>query len=291
MLPSSTKGTWRYSSFSAVIVLVISGCGSTVQWSDTIVRGGQDTGAQDGRLSIAAPTTGAGDEAQTASGASRNEDKSDRATTFGSRAAGTSVSTELNARGLSGDAVRIGYSTLQGTSEFAKQIGASIDFGNQRAQAEAIVRDINRRGGIAGRKVEIVFHDYTVAQASQNPDGSAQAACSTYTEDRPVFAVINVVVAGESTLNSCLGRRRTPIVQTSLVVRPESAFSDLIPYLYAPSQPTIERLVPAWIRRLGVNNYFTSWDASQGRSGAGPVKIGIVATEPFYGSEDRKSVV
>ncbi len=72
--------------------------------------------------------------------------------------------------------------------------------GNVKRQYELLVEDINKRGGIAGRRVELVFHRVDGA-SNDSTDVTSEAICATFTEDDPVYAVI---VAGDENLKRCV---------------------------------------------------------------------------------------
>jgi hypothetical protein len=60
------------------------------------------------------------------------------------------------------------------------------DPGDTRRYYQAALDDVNSRGGVQGRKLVPVFHEISIAD---NIDASAQAACSTWTEDSQVLAM------------------------------------------------------------------------------------------------------
>jgi hypothetical protein len=81
--------------------------------------------------------------------------------------------------------------------------------GDMRAQAQAVIGEINASGGMAGRQVVPVFHEWDSGDgtfASQ-----AQKACAALTEDHKVFAVTPQTY-GMDTLAGCLARRDTVLV-------------------------------------------------------------------------------
>lgn len=81
--------------------------------------------------------------------------------------------------------------------------------GDMRAQAQAVINEINATGGMAGRQVAPVFHEWDSGDgtfASQ-----AQKTCAALTEDHKVFAVTPQTYAMD-TLAACLARRDTVLV-------------------------------------------------------------------------------
>jgi len=63
----------------------------------------------------------------------------------------------------------------------------------QQDEIQVYTDDINKRGGVLGHKLSLVFHDDKTANDNANPDVTATAQCQDWTRDRPVFAGINVV--------------------------------------------------------------------------------------------------
>ena len=53
-------------------------------------------------------------------------------------------------------------------------VGVSgLNAGDQEGQARAVVDELNRRGGIFGRKVQIVFRDHATIATAQDPSSTA----------------------------------------------------------------------------------------------------------------------
>ncbi|TAL21461.1 MAG: hypothetical protein EPN99_07575 [Frankiales bacterium] len=60
------------------------------------------------------------------------------------------------------------------------------DPGDTRRYYQAVIDDLNARGGVLGRKVVPVYHEIS---ASQNIDASSQAMCETFTKDNKVLMI------------------------------------------------------------------------------------------------------
>jgi len=58
-----------------------------------------------------------------------------------------------------------------------------------RDPMNAMIEEVNKSGGIAGRKIEPIYHNYEAA-SSQTIDQQDQAACARYTQDNKVFAIL-----------------------------------------------------------------------------------------------------
>lgn len=151
--------------------------------------------------------------------------------------------------------------------------GGGAVLGNQKNQVEALVRDINARGGIAGRKLVAVYYDTKGEQ--NNISATSQAACAAWTEDNSVFAAMTFVAElSNDTLYSCLAKRG--VVFTPLAGEAVATYRRFTPYLWTPTSPSADRVGPAWVQRLAAQQYFTGWNTMLGGPGKTPVKVGLL---------------
>jgi ABC-type branched-subunit amino acid transport system substrate-binding protein len=220
-------------------------------------------------------TAGAlGDTATRASGAAKAGPAA-----AGTRASGPGATVPKSTgavRGVSGTQILIGYGTEKDASQFAAGVGISVVFGDQEAQASAVVDYINKHGGVLGRQIRLVFHDDKSASDAANPDVTAAAQCTDWTQDRPVFAAINLVAPrNQPSFFACMAKARTPLLVSDLVQHTLQEIRVYAPYLYLAGVAATERWVPTWISRLQATGYFTGWNTSTGTAGASPVKIGV----------------
>lgn len=119
-------------------------------------------------------------------------------------------------------------------------------------QYQAFVDDINASGGVAGRKLVLVWHRYQADSAS--PDSENQAECSDFTQDRPVFIATD---AADSILRQCFGSLGIPQVASQLGVVPQSVY-DSDPYLVSTPNLTSTRLAQTEVEALVANNFFSA---------------------------------
>jgi hypothetical protein len=116
-----------------------------------------------------------------------------------------------SARGVDANTVRIGLEFIKGADEARKNMGfQGVTSGDQEQQLKILTDEVNRTGGLAGRKLVPVFHAYD-ANSSSNASSNEQAACSTFTEDNEVFAVISALNHTEVFL-SCLAKAGVPYI-------------------------------------------------------------------------------
>ena len=197
-------------------------------------------------------------------------------------------------RGFTAKEIFFGYGTLKSVNTIATAVGFNdISFGDQEAHARIAADDVNKRGGICGRKISLVFYDFTPPGGSS----AAQAACDRWTQDQPVFAVVNIASSEdqEDHLIGCLARRRTPLVNMwAGAMHAESSYTRNKPHHYSPSGVSLERYVPRWVTRLKALGYFSGWDNGMGRAGAAPVKVGLLGNSgmpgPAYFTIARKAL-
>ena len=100
---------------------------------------------------------------------------------------GRAASAGVNGPGVTSTTVKIGIGYVSDAGALNAALGAAgaTQIDTRRAY-NALVKDINDRGGIGGRKVSIVYHEYS-AGSTEPYDQQDQAACARWTQDDPVF--------------------------------------------------------------------------------------------------------
>ena len=88
------------------------------------------------------------------------------------------------ARGVTAETITIGVSYLD-IDQLVQLSISPATWGDQELVIQALVDDINNRGGINGRRVEVVMDKYSPIGTTE-----AEAACLRLTEDNEVFAVL-----------------------------------------------------------------------------------------------------
>jgi branched-chain amino acid transport system substrate-binding protein len=88
-------------------------------------------------------------------------------------------------RGVTADTITLGYTQID-FDALRDQFGVDLNFQNAEPVLDALVDELNERGGINGRMVEVIVDPYL-------PVGSAQAeeSCVRLTQDEQVFAVLS----------------------------------------------------------------------------------------------------
>jgi hypothetical protein len=120
--------------------------------------------------------------------------------------------------------------------------------------ADAIADAVNRRGGIAGRKMVPVLHLTDITQGTHDTRG--QAACSFFTEDHHVFAVVAQGNHGDA-FASCLAQRHVPLIDdANSQPLDDGDLARLAPYVWSPGKLDLSRF-GAYIDTLSSAGFFT----------------------------------
>ncbi|HZR12313.1 MAG TPA: ABC transporter substrate-binding protein [Acidimicrobiia bacterium] len=108
--------------------------------------------------------------------------KSSSSTTANS--AGTATGSQALGQGVTADTIKIGFSYIDLVA-LAKSGVIRLDHGPEEQIITALVNDVNARGGVNGRKLQLFIAKYS-------PIGNTDqlAACTKLTEDDKVFAVL-----------------------------------------------------------------------------------------------------
>ena len=101
-------------------------------------------------------------------------------------------------RGVTADTITVGVSYLD--IDQLVELGFSpASWGDQELVIQALADDINERGGINGRRLEVVTDKYSPIGATE-----AEAACLRLTEDNEVFAVLFGFLGPAEVANTCI---------------------------------------------------------------------------------------
>ncbi|MDQ1430804.1 MAG: hypothetical protein QOF40_1406 [Actinomycetota bacterium] len=117
---------------------------------------------------------------------------------FGAGASAASGSAAGTGQGVTADTIKLGlvqvdYNCIKDFVDFSR--------GDQRKTYQVFVDDLNKNGGILGRKVEGVFRTFC-------PIGNAAAlsACTSFTDDDKVFAVLGVFIDQSGDAQLCIAK-------------------------------------------------------------------------------------
>ena len=150
--------------------------------------------------------------------------------------------------------LEIGVRYLTGVEQLANVLGAEgFSVPDTQAMAQAVIDELNRTGGLAGRRVVPVWHPYDAS----DPAGTAtqeQAACSFFTEDHSVPVVLSPLFSSE-VLQTCLAKRGVVLVDQNygffdMTVAPDTYF--------VPGYPDPVRSGGAMVDDLVARGFFGS---------------------------------
>ncbi len=306
---------------AAVALAALTACGSTVQLTETLESGaagpggpvglgsGTDAAATDGLTtdggvatdsggslaggSVAGSSGAAGGSTTTGGAAGSPKTgttgggaatSSGGGTAVASRpAAGTSV--PVSGRGWDKDNVYIGVTTQKDVQTVAASVGANgLDAGDQEAQAKAVVDELNRRGGLFGRKIKLVFKDQQTVATSQDPNTAGAAACTYFTQDRPVIALLNpVTLMDVPSFRSCMAKGKVPLFSASVAAVDAKVGEALAPYFYQSVAPSWDALAPTLMTRLKAQGWFSGWNPRTGTAASTTARVGVLVADDDIG--------
>ena len=282
---------------ACLALVVTAACGTTVpaaQQADSLNNGlGTPTtqsGSQPGAATTAA--TGLTPAQVRAAGTSAAQAQAQAEAHQQGQLVSGAVASGVPAKGRGWDqhTIWIGVLTQKDFEKTFASVGYSgIDPGDTAAQAQAVVDQVNRAGGVLGRKVVIKTYDVPTLSSAQNPDQAGQEVCTYFTQDQPVVAVFNVIhTVDKTTFRSCLAQRHVPLFNAALSVVSRADAAKLAPYFYSLGTPTWDVLAPVLVQRLRAQGYFSGWDARLGQpSPATPPVVGVLVADSPLGHADE----
>ena len=191
--------------------------------------------------------------------------------------------------GVTDTTINIGLMyTVNGAAANAAIGAAGITQGDERANFRILIDDINKNGGIAGRKVVPVFHPLD-ATSTQSLDSQWQAACDDFTQDHKVFAVFS---GSNDTFRECITKRGALAVDNGgLTTVGEDVFRQYPNYVEIMSI-NLDRMAHLMLEGLNAQGYFGGWSPQLGRPVSGRAKVGIVLWDlpSFRKAVDKVSV-
>lgn len=164
-------------------------------------------------------------------------------------------------------AIGIPYTPVDTTNQQSGAGGVTI--GNEKADAQIVIDDINAHGGIAGHKIVPVWH---VDSQTASVSATLQAECTDFTQDHEVFAVIS---DGPESYLQCITSSGAVLVDDNVVQVGASTFAKYPGYIEV-GQMNVDRAAQVEMSALMAQHYFSPWNTSTGSPGGSGVKIGIV---------------
>lgn len=166
--------------------------------------------------------------------------------------------------GITATKIFLGIAYFPDAAATNSAIGAGgANSGDQRDYYNAVIGDLNKRGGLRGRKVEPIYFEYS-STSGEPLDSQDQRACDKWTKDNKVFAIF---FRGRI-LQECARKAGALIISGDGETGP---VFDRLPNLLDPSAVRLERLAQSTVSGLSRQQYFQT-------SPAWPTgKIGIIS--------------
>jgi ABC-type branched-subunit amino acid transport system substrate-binding protein len=189
-------------------------------------------------------------------------------------------------RGWDAKYVYIGVTTENDVQSVAKTLNLSgFNAGDTQVQAQSVADYINSRGGVFGRQIKLVFHDENTVSTAEDPATAGNAACTYYTQDHLVVALINpVTLLDGPALRSCMAAAKVPLFSASLQAMDDQADMALAPYFYQGVAVAWNALAPVLVSQLRAQGWFGGWNAHIGAPGSVAPKVGILVNGTDIGS-------
>jgi len=257
----------------ASVALVTAGCGSNLPPSQLVADefGGGTTRGVDGGPSGQASADGQSSSTGPGGGASSSGRVGGSAGAGGSGSGGSGGPGARGGRppagpgshGVTDTTIEVGLWTFNSEALNATTNAvtgqAPSDAGDPTKGAQAVVAAVNARGGVAGRSVVPRLHLVDIASLTTRSgrEREAQRACAAWTEDRHVFAMMQLpfgqgLDCAVSTNTVYLG----DMVHSGAGFLTESTFRKARNVWYGPNQPLAERRDRGLVESLAHQGYF-----------------------------------
>lgn len=274
--------------------LLATACGSTIPASSHVygggaaadaltVDGGATAGSRGATPPAAAEPTRMAAEAPGTTGRPRvpgTDQVNPRGVTAGGPAA----------PGVTATQVFVGFHIPRNAGAANAALGASgVTNGDEKREIAVLIADVNRRGGIAGRKLVPVFYEYD-ANDTRSTEAIGEEGCAALTRDNKVFAALGFITQNEL---SCLERAGVWVLTQQLKAAADRDTYREHPFYVELGSPNLDRAFTEWVPALSRQGWFAPWDAGAGRAAAaGRAKVGVVTLEyPSFRRSVTRSLV
>lgn len=266
----------RAAALTVVAALFLTGCGTTVTGragesalgqGDLSQASGVATGANvSGGTALGGDGSVAGDQATPGLGGA----ETGSLPVSGQALAGAAGATSLPPVTVGLEYVNAGDGAAAAGAIGVKGISAGDDAGSFRI----LFDEINRKGGLAGRKVKTVFASYD--PTGSDPATQEQAICDTFTQDNKVEVALLVATASEG-LRSCLAKKGVATISAGLGAMVDEKTFRASPLFATSGTLSLDRMAAVYVDGLWAQGYF----------GSNPT-IGLVTAEegPFTRTAD-----
>lgn len=155
--------------------------------------------------------------------------------------------------------------------------GGGIDSSDGKANAKAVIDEINARGGVAGRKLVGVYVAYD-ATSSDTPAFQDERACNALTRDDKVLAVTSSGLT--EVFPACMQKAGVTILDSGKLIAQDAQLLRTFPSLLQLGTLVQDRMMQEMVRSLQRQQYFTGWNNTTGSANpASPVKVGVLTLD------------
>lgn len=200
-----------------------------------------------------------------------------------------SAAVDVQGVGVTPTTIFVGVTFLTNGDAANAALGASgVTTGDEKADAKALVADINAHGGVAGRRLVPVYHGYD-ANSTSPYAVQDQAACADFTQDNHVFAVLGYGYTDDFT--ACVTKAGALQIDQGELIYPDAGFFRQYPAYFNIGTLTQDRMMGAEVASLVRQHYFSGWNTATGSPGAAPTKVGVLGFDAPEWSRPIKSVL
>jgi ABC-type branched-subunit amino acid transport system substrate-binding protein len=136
--------------------------------------------------------------------------------------------------------IKIGFHYSSDLDAAYRAFGASGNFFDVEQAVNSLVKWVNARGGLGGKKVVAVFH--TTNPLSGTFPEQAEKACTFFAEDAKVSYVVSGAVLPDDNMPACFARRNLPLVWDYQYVTSQTTFDRFANTLYMPHNIATQRM-------------------------------------------------
>ena len=133
--------------------------------------------------------------------------------------------------------LRIGFEVINGgNAAVSAAFGSPVNFGDGKAEVNAIVEDVNAHGGVGGHPIVPVFGIWNVTDM----DAGREKSCTQMTEDGHAVLLITVINMAESFI-ACAAKHHVPVINASIAAGDDDMYKRFRDYLFSPSLMSLNR--------------------------------------------------
>jgi hypothetical protein len=179
------------------------------------------------------------------------------------------------ARGVTATTITVGIPLPSDTNAVAGSFGIQgTGSVSPQDMVAAVAADVNKSGGVLGRKLVVYESAYSETTYLSNPSQVDAQICTDFRDDHKVFAVLYDQV--DPYVRDCTAAMGAPLVVVGGVATflPASAYAGN--NLFGPTAITSERLAQLFVQSLMARNFTQPWNIATGGPGTLPVRLGLI---------------